>query len=118
MADLVSNQSRSEAIRDNFDTFCTLCDASLLQVMRERIEDLNQEWQRIEARLKSKASNLKVLSSLSYLFFFSFIHFFLSFIVYSFVFRSCFIRVSLFRVQVMVSCAPGYNASYLVSLFH
>ena len=69
MADLVSNQSRSEAIRNNFDTFCTLCDASLLQVMRERIEDLNQEWQRIEARLKSKASNLKVLSSLSHLFF-------------------------------------------------
>ena len=70
MADLVGSQSRSEAIRDNFDTFCTLCDASLLQVMRERIEDLNQEWQRIEARLKSKASNLKVLFSFPLFFLF------------------------------------------------
>ena len=63
MEDLTSNLLQKEGIRENYETFCTLCDASLLEVMRERIEDLNQEWQRIEARLKSKASNLKVLSA-------------------------------------------------------
>ena len=102
MADLVSNQSRSEAIRNNFDTFCTLCDASLLQVMRERIEDLNQEWQRIEARLKSKASNLKVLSSLSHLFFL------LAHTVFFLVVHCLFVRISL----VFHSCFTVSSASY------
>lgn len=57
---MLSNQSKMDSIRDNYGLFCGLCDPTLLETLRERVEDITQEWQRIEERLKNKISNLKV----------------------------------------------------------
>uniref|UniRef100_A0A0N8BMF8 Dystrophin major muscle n=2 Tax=Daphnia magna TaxID=35525 RepID=A0A0N8BMF8_9CRUS len=57
--EMLSNQSKMDSIRDNYGLFCGLCDPTLLETLRERVEDITQEWQRIEERLKNKISNLK-----------------------------------------------------------
>lgn len=57
---MVNNQSKMDSIRDNYGAFCGLCDPTLLETLRERVEDIMQEWQRIEERLKNKIGSLKV----------------------------------------------------------
>ena len=57
---MVGIQPKMDTIRDSYDAFCGLCDPNLLETLRERVEDLSQEWQRIEERLKNKITNLKV----------------------------------------------------------
>ena len=61
LEELTDSQTKREAIRENFATFALLCDVCLLQATRERIEELEQEWQRIEERLRSKISFLEVI---------------------------------------------------------
>lgn len=58
---MVDNQTKMDSIRDSYESFCGLCDPNLLETLRERVEDLTQEWQRIEERLKNKIVSLKVL---------------------------------------------------------
>ena len=62
MEELIKNQTQRDAIRENFESFCGLCDISLLDILRERVDDINQEWQRIEDRLRSKVADLQVPS--------------------------------------------------------
>ncbi|XP_046644687.1 utrophin-like isoform X8 [Daphnia pulicaria] len=57
--DMVSSQPKMDSIRDNYGAFCGLCEPSLLEMLRERVEDITQEWQRIEERLKNKIVSLK-----------------------------------------------------------
>jgi hypothetical protein len=57
---MVSSQPKMDSIRDNYGAFCGLCEPSLLEMLRERVEDITQEWQRIEERLKNKIVSLKV----------------------------------------------------------
>jgi hypothetical protein len=57
---MVNNQLKMDSIRDNYGAFCGLCDPSLLEMLRERVEEITQEWQRIEERLKNKIVSLKV----------------------------------------------------------
>lgn len=64
--DMVDNQTKMDSIRSSYEAFCGLCDPSLLETLRERVEDLTQEWQRIQERLGNKISSLKV--SLSFIF--------------------------------------------------
>ncbi len=69
---MVDIQPKMETIRDSYEAFCGLCDPSLLETLRERVEDLTQEWQRIEERLKNKITSLKVSICSHAYFFFSF----------------------------------------------
>jgi hypothetical protein len=62
---MVNSQPKMDSIRDNYGAFCGLCDPSLLEMLRERVEDITQEWQRIEERLKNKIVSLKVNDSFS-----------------------------------------------------
>lgn len=57
---MVNSQPKMDSIRDNYGAFCGLCEPSLLEMLRERVEDITQEWQRIEERLKNKIVSLKV----------------------------------------------------------
>lgn len=72
---MVDNQTKMENMRDNYEAFCGLCDPNLLDTLRERVEDLTQEWQRIEERLQNKIANLKVPFSSRVTAFYAFIHF-------------------------------------------
>lgn len=60
---MTENHSKLNGIREDFGMFCSLCDPTLLEVLREKVEDQSQEWQRIEDRLRSKIAGLKVSSS-------------------------------------------------------
>ena len=64
-----------DSIRESYDAFCALCDPALLDTLRERVEDMHQEWQRIMERLKNKIADLKVIKK-NYLFLI--IHYWLS----------------------------------------
>lgn len=57
---MVNSQPKMDSIRDNYGAFGGLCDPSLLEMLRERVEDITQEWQRIEERLKNKIVSSKV----------------------------------------------------------
>lgn len=57
---MTENQPKMDVIRENFGAFCSLCDPTLLDTLRERVEDQSQEWQRIEGRLQAKITDLKV----------------------------------------------------------
>ncbi len=59
---MIENQTKMDLIKQSFATFCTLCDPTLLDVLRERVEDQSQEWQRIEGRLQAKVADIKVCS--------------------------------------------------------
>lgn len=64
MEELEANQDKRDVIQENFDSFCSLLDISLLEQgssqLRERVDDINQEWRRIEDRVRCKISQLKV----------------------------------------------------------
>lgn len=63
---MTKNRPKLDGIREDFGSFCSLCDPSLLDVLREKVEDQSQEWQRIEERLGSKIASIKVRIALIY----------------------------------------------------
>ena len=57
---MMENQSKMESIRENYEAFCGLCDVTLLDMLRERVEEIIEEWQSIETRLRNKIASPKV----------------------------------------------------------
>ena len=64
--DMTENQGKINSIRESYNAFCALCDPALLETLRERVEDMHQEWQRILERLRNKVADLKVNKKFSY----------------------------------------------------
>lgn len=57
---MMDNQSKMDSIRANYEAFCGLCDITLLDMLRERVEEIIEEWQSIETRLRNKIASPKV----------------------------------------------------------
>lgn len=57
---MTDNQPKMDSIRTNYEVFCGLCDVSLLETLRERVEEMIEEWQSIETRLRNKIASPKV----------------------------------------------------------
>lgn len=63
---MTDNQPKMDGIRANYEAFCGLCDVTLLETLRERVDEIAQEWQSIETRLRNKIASPNV-SFISYL---------------------------------------------------